>query len=644
MKNLPPLYQHQKDVVTIAQKTNELALFHEMGCISGDMKVTINQNGASKTLSFRDAYKFYKNRQKDKMFVCGMKKDGVIGFNKLTDIVNSGVKTCFEITFSSGTVLELTEDHEILTNVGFKSLKDGLKVGDICFEQNSLRPTVSTGKISKPDAELNKFNFQNHTKKEVTIEKITPIGEKDTYDIKCESVHNFLANSIVVHNCGKTRSVIEIMRNIFNTESKIKRTLILGPTAVIYNWKNEIEKFSKIPAERVYVCASGTSRDLKLQKAIDQGALIITINYEALVATKIKDLILKWKPEILICDESHKIKSPTAQRSKAVFETAKLTQHRLILTGTPILKNTMDAFMQFKILDLGKTFGLNFFTFRANYFMDKNAAWAGKQNHFPLWVPRPDKEKELLAKIANKAHVVYTKDCLDLPPYLNIIEKVSLNPEQKKAYEEMRDFFVTFVKENAENPAIATIAPVKAIRMMQICAGHVTLDNKDTIDFGNTPKLERLAELIEEIRHNHKFIVWTAFKHDNKMACDLLTKLGIKFVKITGDQSTQEKQQAVDDFQNDPNVQGVVSTLSAGGTGITLTKASYSFVLSRNFSLGDNLQARARNYRAGSQIHEKIINIDLVVDGSVEEKVAQAINSKEEIGKLVLSWAKNNQL
>lgn len=443
---------------------------------------------------------------------------------------------------------------------------------------------------------------------------------------------------------GKTRSVIEIIRSIFNTNRSHKKTLILGPTAVIYNWRNEIGKFSNIPVEKVHVCVSGPGRVQKLEKALAQGASIVTVNYEALISKQLKDTILKWSPEIIVCDESHCVKNPTAQRSKAVFELAKVAKYRFILTGTPILKNTMDAFMQFKILDLGKTFGLNFFTFRANYFMDKNAAWAGKQNHFPLWVPRPDKEKELLAKIANKAHVVYTKDCLDLPPYLNIIEKVSLNPEQKKAYEEMRDFFVTFVKENAENPAIATIAPVKAIRMMQICAGHVTLDNKDTIDFGNTPKLERLAELIEEIRHNHKFIVWTAFKHDNKMACDLLTKLGIKFVKITGDQSTQEKQQAVDDFQNDPSVQGVVSTLSAGGTGVTLTKASYSFVLSRNFSLGDNLQARARNYRAGSQIHEKIINIDLVVDGSVEEKVAQAINNKEEIGKLVLSWAKNNQL
>lgn len=443
---------------------------------------------------------------------------------------------------------------------------------------------------------------------------------------------------------GKTRSVIEILRNIYNTNKGFKRTLILGPTSVIFNWKNEIKKFSNIPESRVYVCASGAQREVKLKKAIEQGATIVTLNYEALISKKVKDAVLAWKPEVLICDEVHLVKNPTAVRSKAVFEIAEKTEKRFILTGTPILKNTMDAFMQFKILDLGKTFGKNFFIFRAEYFMDKNASWAGKQGHFPLWVPREDKKEKLLNKISSKAHVVYMKDCVDLPPYQNIIEKVPFGDDQKKAYEQMRDFFVAFVKENTQNPAVATIAPVKALRMMQICAGHVTLDNQETVNFGLTPKLERLGELIEEVKDNHKFIVWTAFKHDNKAACELLEKLGVKYVKITGDQSTQEKQKAVDDFQNDPSVGGVVATMSAGGTGITLTQASYSFVLSRNFSLGDNLQSRARNYRSGSQIHEKITNYDLVVEESIEERVAEAINNKEEIGKLVLEWAKNNQL
>ena len=439
---------------------------------------------------------------------------------------------------------------------------------------------------------------------------------------------------------GKSRSIIEILRNEYNTAHRFKKTLIMGPTSVIYNWKNEFKKFSKIPEERIYVCASGTLRDSRLKKAIEGGAQIITINYEALVSLKIKTILLDWKPEILVCDESHLLKNPTATRSKAVFEISRSTEKRFILTGTPILKNTLDAFMQFKILDRGATFGQNFFSFRAEYFMDKNAAWAGKKNHFPLWVPRPDKAQKLMDKIATKAHVVETKDCLDLPPYIDMTEKVPMSDEQKKAYDQMKDFFIAYVEQNADNPAIATIAPVKALRMMQICAGHLTLDNDDVVEFKNTPKLTRLAELLEEIRDNHKFIIWTAFKSDNKAICKMLEMMGVKFVKITGDQSTQEKQQAVDDFQNDESVRGVVATMSAGGTGITLTKASYSFVLSRNFSLGDNLQARARNYRSGSNIHEKIININLVVEVSIEQRVVEAINNKEEIGKLVLQWAK----
>ncbi len=413
---------------------------------------------------------------------------------------------------------------------------------------------------------------------------------------------------------------------------------------MIFNWKNEFLKFSKIEEQRIFVSSSGTGRDKKLLKAIENGAMIITINYEALCSANIKKILLAWQPEILVCDESHNLKNPSAVRSKVVFELARTTYKRIILTGTPILKNTMDAFMQFKILDLGKTFGANFFSFRARYFYDKNAAWAGKQNHFPLWTPHPAMEKELLDKIATKAHVVETKDCIDLPPYVNVVEFVDMTEEQRKAYEQMKDLFMAFVNDNMSNPAVASIAPVKALRMMQICAGHLKLDDGTIYNFKNTPKLKRLEELVEEIRFNHKFIIWAAFKEDIKSACDLMDSMGIRYVCITGDQDTVQKQTAVDLFQNDPLVTCVIANQRAGGTGITLTKASYSFVLSKNFSLGDNLQSRARNYRSGSAIHERIVNVDLTVKDSIEELVTTAINNKEEIGNKVLTWVKENKL
>ncbi len=440
---------------------------------------------------------------------------------------------------------------------------------------------------------------------------------------------------------GKTRSVIESLRAIFNMQKRTYKVLILGVPAVIYNWRNEILKFSRIPEKSIYVCASGANRDKKLQKAIDSGAHIITINYEALLSEKVFKVLQDWGPEILVCDEVHNCKNPSAKRSKKVYELSLGTFKRFILTGTPILRNMMDIFMQFKILDHGKTFGHNYFAFRAKYFMDKNHAWSGRPNHFPEWIPRADMQDDLMKRVKTKAHVVETKDCIDLPPYIETIESVEMGKQQKIAYEQMRDFLITFLEENMDKPAVATIAPVKALRLLQIVSGHLTQEDGKIVNFEN-PKLERLMELLEDIVPENKAIIWTEFKHDITAISTELRAKGYKFVVVSGEQSTQEKQKAVDDFQNDESVHIFLGNSSAGGTGITLTKAKYSIRFSRSFNLGNALQSAARNYRGGSQIHDSIININLSVKDSIDEKVAEALLRKEYIGKNMVDFIKDN--
>lgn len=337
----------------------------------------------------------------------------------------------------------------------------------------------------------------------------------------------------------------------------------------------------------------------------------------------------------------HNCKNPSAKRSKKVFELSKGTFKRFILTGTPILRNMMDIFMQFKILDGGQTFGHNYFSFRAKYFVDKNAAWSGRPNHFPEWIPRADTQEELMRKIKQRAHVVETKDCIDLPPYIDTIEHVEMGKNQKIAYEQMRDYLMTFLEENMDKPAVATIAPVKALRLLQIVSGHVSQDDGKVVTFEN-PKLDRLMEILEDIVPENKVIIWTEFKHDITAISTELKAKGYSFVTVSGEQTTQEKQKAVDDFQNNPSVHIFLGNSQSGGTGINLTRAKYSIRFSRSFNLGNFLQSTARNYRGGSQEHDSIININLSMKDTIDEKVALALMSKEEIGKNMVNFIKEN--
>ena len=93
---------------------------------------------------------------------------------------------------------------------------------------------------------------------------------------------------------------------------------------------------------------------------------VAVINYESVWREQIFDTIKKWNPDMIICDESQRIKSNSAQQSKAMHALGDIARYKLILSGTPIQNSAMDVWSQYRFLD--KTvFGDNFYSFRARY-------------------------------------------------------------------------------------------------------------------------------------------------------------------------------------------------------------------------------------------------------------------------------------
>jgi SNF2 family DNA or RNA helicase len=116
----------------------------------------------------------------------------------------------------------------------------------------------------------------------------------------------------------------------------------------------------------------------------------------------------------------------------------------------------------------------------------------------------------------------------------------------------------------------------------------------------------------------------------------------IPHVFITGDMTMPEKKEAMDEFRKNDAVRVVITNRKAAGIGINLVEASYSIVFSRNFSLEDELQSEARNYRGGSQIHKSITKIDLVTKNTIDEVVLAALQSKKNISDAVIDFAMEN--
>lgn len=140
---------------------------------------------------------------------------------------------------------------------------------------------------------------------------------------------------------GKTITSIAIFGKAYLT-GKIKRLLILAPKSIVAVWEDEFSKFADFPYSLSVL--TGTSQNkTKLLKAIRYSGLeVVVVNYDSVPL--IEKELAAWHPDFLICDESSKIKNPTAKMSKAAYRIAKVCKYRLILTGTPIQNNPLDFF------------------------------------------------------------------------------------------------------------------------------------------------------------------------------------------------------------------------------------------------------------------------------------------------------------
>lgn len=450
---------------------------------------------------------------------------------------------------------------------------------------------------------------------------------------------------------GKTGTTIHLLRKIYNRRRGILSTLVFAPPVVVKNWKREVIAFSKIPPERVVLLQGSGKKRLEILREARRrfnGFFIAVTNYEAVQMDDLFQEIMDWQPRVLVCDEVHQLKNPQALRTKKVCEISEgrpakkgqaatdPVEHCFILTGTPVLNNPMDVFAPFRILDQGRTFGKNFFAFRNLYFWDKNAGMP-KQKYFPFWVPKSTTEADLGRKMSEWSFQAKKSECLTLPPFVKIRIDVELGPEQNKAYQEMLKHYVTFINQEA---VVAQLAITKTLRLQQILSGFVRTEDGTDIPFKKNPRLDALSDLLENLCPTQKVLVWADFKQNYADIGSVCERLSIPFVAITGEQSAKEKEESERAFQHDDSVRILIGHAKAGGVGVNLTAASASVYYTRSYSKVNEDQSEARNYRGGSERHQKITRYDLVAPETLDDVVLQALQNKTNIAESILSFAR----
>lgn len=413
---------------------------------------------------------------------------------------------------------------------------------------------------------------------------------------------------LVEMGCGKSLISVAVAGALFG-EEKVRKLLIVCPLSICGVWEEEFSKFADFDYDLKILKGKLEKKSEILFSLNGQALQIAVVNYESV--WRLDSEIRKWHPDMIICDESHKIKNHATVVSKSLHRLGEKTMYRLILTGTAITNKAIDIFSQYKFLE-PKIFGKSFYTFRNHYF-----DMVGYGNHTP--VLKESMKDELKNKIHSIAFAAKKSECLDLPETTNILRYVELEPSAMNTYKRLvRDSFAEL--QNSE--VTVTSVLTKILRLSQLTGGFLGDDEGKKVHQISKAKLNALEDIIDEVTASgKKLVVMARFIPEIEAIKKLLNDKKINFSVITGD--VKNRADEISKFQNDVDVLVFLGQIATAGLGITLTAASTMVFYSLDYSMSNFEQAKARIHRTGQR--ENCTYIYLIASNTVDKKIMRAL-------------------
>ena len=430
--------------------------------------------------------------------------------------------------------------------------------------------------------------------------------------------------------CGKTLTTIAVAGALYNL-GKIDRVLVVAPTSVCSVWPHDLNQFATFPWE-ARVLLGDKKKRLKALNELEnwpfKALRIAVINYESTHREGIFEALAAYKPDLIVCDESQRIKNPSAAQSKALYKLGDAAPFRMILSGTPVQNNAVDLYSQYRFLDPA-VYGANFYAFKNRY-----CIMGGYGQHQIVGYRNMD---ELVEKEHSVAYRVTKEECLDLPQQTFINRYVQFTDAEQAIYEQLRKS--SFLElETGENVTATTILTMY-LRLMQLTGGFLTADESTRPKQVNTAKLDALADIVDDyvVDAGKKLVIFARFRAEIAAIENLLRLRKIQYGSIYGDVPMEERGKIVEDFQTNPDTKVFVAQIQTAGLGITLHAASTAVFYSYDYNYANYAQALARIHRIGQRL--PVTYIHLVVDGSIDEKILAALENKEDMAKTVVdSW------
>jgi SNF2 family DNA or RNA helicase len=306
-----------------------------------------------------------------------------------------------------------------------------------------------------------------------------------------------------------------------------------------------------------------------------------------------------------------------------------MARYRRILSGTPLTNAPLDLYSQCAFLDPEALGFASFFTFRAHYAVMVQKRFGGRRAFQHVVAYR--NLEELGERLERFSYRVRKEECLDLPPKTYERRAVELLPEQREAYRQMLEASIV---EWDRGELTSDLIIVQLLRLHQIACGRLPLNDGTVVDL-SAKRVEALLDAIEEVGEG-KIVVWATYVDDVLgIAAALAERYGAETVAtFYGDTSSDERLEINERFQNPADPLRFFVANRTGARGINLTAASTAVYYSNTYSLDDRLQSEDRLHRIGQS--RPCLYIDLVAEGTVDEKILDALEKKEELSRIVI--------
>ena len=421
---------------------------------------------------------------------------------------------------------------------------------------------------------------------------------------------------------GKTLQMLYLALELKKREGIEHCLIICGVNNLKFNWKREIEKHTdescyilgqRITKSGKFTIGSVNDRVADLNRTIDE--FFVVTNIETLRDANVVKGINKGanKFDLIIIDEVHRCKNPTAVQSKNFL---KLTsaKYRVALTGTLLLNSPLDAYIPLKWIGKEHCSFSNFKYYYCNYTGFFNNDFVGYRN--------VDTLKEQL----NECSLRRTKDLLDLPEKTIITQIVEMNPAQETFYSNIQAGIVDQV-DKVDMSTANILSMVARLRQATECPSVLTTENI------KSEKVSVAEDLVEQIvLGDEKVVVFSTFKDTlNTLKEDLKQ---YKPLLCTGDVPDVIINENIEKFQNDNEHMVMLCTTSKMGTGVTLNRATHAIFISNPWTAADCQQCEDRIHRIGSK--KPVFIHYLISNNTIDQRVDELVHDKGAISDYII--------